>query len=326
MSAGAQDVPWTLNSHPEAVRNGTYLSLAALALLLYDYLLTFSEEIEYFWSAPWSTSRVLFFINRYLAPVVQILSILCKFSATCKIEIAAMLIQFCRLPWSTIRNTIIVLRVWYIYSRRRLARLAVVGSFLACTAVTLSELGLVGLQLLNMTKTVACTIEMLYKVWRMYVPVLALHTVLFVATTWPALQKHRQGQSAPILFRLVRDGGMFYIMVFAATAWTAIGAFEDHRPAILIPALYSNAAMAVPSVCVSRLMLSIHSLAASLDVNTDALLSAAELSRMHWRPGAHAGEIFVDIDAVEVEDELALCPRTTHYGAVEMAVFRNREQ
>ena len=52
----------------------------------------------------------------------------------------------------------------------------------------------------------------------------------------------------------------------------------------------------------SRLILSIRSLASRLEVDPDTLLSTAELSRLQWKRGAYDGEIIVEIDTVE-EDQ-----------------------
>ncbi|KAG1812821.1 uncharacterized protein BJ212DRAFT_1368322 [Suillus subaureus] len=41
------------------------LSAAGHTVLIYDYLLTFDDEISYIWNAPWTVVKVLFLINRY---------------------------------------------------------------------------------------------------------------------------------------------------------------------------------------------------------------------------------------------------------------------
>lgn len=67
----------------------------------------------------------------------------------------------------------------------------------------------------------------------------------------------------------------------------------------------NSSLLAISSVSVSNLMLSIRSLAASLSLDSsDLLLSTAELSRVHWRPGRRAGEIIVEMDAVEEDHEM----------------------
>lgn len=50
-------------------------------------------------------------------------------------------------------------------------------------------------------------------------------------------------------------------------------------------------------------MFSIRSLASALSMDSIALLSAAELSRVRWRRGAHSGELIVEIDSAEPESE-----------------------
>lgn len=53
-------------------------------------------------------------------------------------------------------------------------------------------------------------------------------------------------------------------------------------------------------------MLSLHSLAAFLEIDSDLLLSDAELSRVQWRTGHRAGELIVEIEAVEAPDDEVL--------------------
>jgi len=58
------------------------------------------------------------------------------------------------------------------------------------------------------------------------------------------------------------------------------------------------------SIAVSRVMLSIHSLASSLGADSAYLLNNLELSRVarHWRAGATPGEIIVDTWKREEEE------------------------
>ena len=50
-------------------------------------------------------------------------------------------------------------------------------------------------------------------------------------------------------------------------------------------------------------MLSMHSFAAGLEVDTRWLFSNAELSRINWRRGSHDGELIVEVDTVEMSDQ-----------------------
>ncbi|RDB30017.1 hypothetical protein Hypma_013829 [Hypsizygus marmoreus] len=52
-----------------------YASASALAFYLYDYALTFQDEVEYFWKYELSPMKVLFMINRYFAAVVAVVTL-----------------------------------------------------------------------------------------------------------------------------------------------------------------------------------------------------------------------------------------------------------
>ncbi|KAH7881573.1 uncharacterized protein C8R40DRAFT_52862 [Lentinula edodes] len=49
-----------------------YANLAGCTLLLYDYLLTLDDEIEFIWRKSWSIGKVLFIISRYYSLIVTI--------------------------------------------------------------------------------------------------------------------------------------------------------------------------------------------------------------------------------------------------------------
>ncbi|KZT73370.1 hypothetical protein DAEQUDRAFT_762283 [Daedalea quercina L-15889] len=204
---------------------------------------------------------------------------------------------------------IIVLRIWYMFTERRtVARLLVVSAYIASIIAVAAEIGVLFPDIVPEVFDVPgvvfehCTTPPSGKLWRIYLPNLVLHTVLFAATTWPVIQQ--RSSTSPLMLRLVRDGGIFYIAVFAVSAFTTIGSLRSNDPAIVLPAIFSNFILAVSSVSVSRLMFSIRSLAAALSMDSVALLSTAELSRIRWKQGAHGGELIVEIDTVEDDLEL----------------------
>ncbi|KAJ7847540.1 hypothetical protein B0H13DRAFT_83726 [Mycena leptocephala] len=124
------------------------------------------------------------------------------------------------------------------------------------------------------------------KFWRLWLPSLILHTLLYCLTAYRALKNRRLFKEAPILKRLVRDGGFFYFVVFISVLFTAIGSFLSQYPTVNIPAIFSNFTVVTTSIAASRVMLSIHSLAAKLGSDSAWLLNNIELSRVPWRRGA----------------------------------------
>ncbi|KAF8428956.1 hypothetical protein L210DRAFT_3116569 [Boletus edulis BED1] len=45
---------------------GNYLTLAAITAVVYDYVLTFSREVEYVWCRPWTWVSTMFIVVRYI--------------------------------------------------------------------------------------------------------------------------------------------------------------------------------------------------------------------------------------------------------------------
>ncbi|CCL98537.1 uncharacterized protein FIBRA_00536 [Fibroporia radiculosa] len=60
------------------MQNARYLALSVFALVVCEYLSNLELEVEYFWSGPWSLSRIMFMINRYLTPIVIVLGVVCE--------------------------------------------------------------------------------------------------------------------------------------------------------------------------------------------------------------------------------------------------------
>ncbi|RDX50514.1 hypothetical protein OH76DRAFT_1455377 [Lentinus brumalis] len=268
-----------------ALERARYLSIASMCCLLYDYMLTFDDEVRYFWDSSWSISRALFFFvccsRRYW------------------------ILQLTRTD-----TAIIVLRICYVYSKNLLVRGLVVGTFVTCSAITLSFLGIIWHELDPVAVNIpgvtinSCSVPQSQEIWKLYVPNLVLHTILYLATTLPVLRLRALGKQSQLMDRLARDGGVFYFVVFASALFSTLGALSSD-PLINVPAIYSDLLLVMSSVAISRLMLGIHSLAARLSVTPDWLLNNTELGRVNWKPGLRAGELIVEIEAVE-EDELEL--------------------
>lgn len=91
------------------------------------------------------------------------------------------------------------------------------------------------------------------------------------------------------------SSGILKVTISASPKYPAVSHTEPHVYSIL-PAL--------ASVAVSRLMLSIRSLAAQLSLEPDWLLNHTELGRVNWKPGGRDGELIVEIDNPDDDIEL----------------------
>ncbi|KAJ7640766.1 hypothetical protein DFH06DRAFT_621737 [Mycena polygramma] len=50
-------------------------NVSALCLFMWDYFLTFPQEVHYFWGSRWSFVKVLFFLNRYFTMVLVVFTV-----------------------------------------------------------------------------------------------------------------------------------------------------------------------------------------------------------------------------------------------------------
>ncbi|KAG2087833.1 uncharacterized protein F5147DRAFT_56903 [Suillus discolor] len=49
---------WQMQKSASAA--SAHLAVASFTLVVYDHIITFSQEVTFFWSGPWTTSRILY--------------------------------------------------------------------------------------------------------------------------------------------------------------------------------------------------------------------------------------------------------------------------
>ncbi|KAK0465965.1 uncharacterized protein EV420DRAFT_1636517 [Desarmillaria tabescens] len=214
-------------------------------------------------------------------------------------------------------QAMLVLRVWYLFSASKKIRIITVSSFILSltTSMLFSIVAALKVKILQADippspefihfEVLGCQVSRPPMFWRIYLPSLFLHTLLYILTAFRALQNRRTLKQAPVMKRLLRDGGLFFFIVFVSVGFTSIGSFFDNYPQLNIVVMYSNFLVTVTSIAVSRVMFSIHSLAAHLGSDTVWLLNNVELSRVNWRRGNTEGEIIVEECSRELDDEEA---------------------
>ncbi|KAJ4471715.1 hypothetical protein C8J55DRAFT_520787 [Lentinula edodes] len=288
------------------------VNIACLALSVYEWLITLDQEIEYFWTGKWTISRILFFLNRYIPPFLVMLGLI-EFSIPNPSDefcISAIRFSFVSsiLALGTIQ-AMLILRIWYLFPHNKFIQYGMVILWVFSVAISLAytSVAAMGLRLPNtslfMQGAPGCRVARPVKFWRMFMPSLGLHTILYIMTAVRALRNRRILKDAPVLKRLLRDGGLFFFVVFVSIGFTAIGSFLENVPQINIPVIFSNYLLAVTSIAMSRIMFSIHSLASHLGSETGWLLSNVELRRTNWRKGATEGELIVECNSYDDYDD-----------------------
>jgi len=274
---------------------------------VYDYFLTLDDEIRYFWTGKWSMSRVLYLLNRYLPPVSLTLGMISFLAPGLSIEFCDRTIRTCFILdviAMAVAQAVLVLRIWHLYRHSRAAQILAVTSFVICVVAEGVTLGLSivdlhseiivapGVYLLE----IGCKALPPPTLWRMFVPHFVLHTICYLFTAYRGIRSRSiAAEAAPLMRRLLRDGGILYFVVFFSVGFSTVGAAMTNRPLINFPAIYSSFVLSMTSICISRVMLGIRSLAAELISDPAWLLNNAELSRVCWKKGPNAGELIVNV-------------------------------
>ncbi|KAG2125866.1 hypothetical protein BD769DRAFT_1736116 [Suillus cothurnatus] len=148
--------------------------------------------------------------------------------------------------------------------------------------------------------------------WRMYLPPVTLHIVLYGLTICKMLTSSPFGEIGGLRRMIIDEGGHLYllatglstaapdgldsiIITTVALIFGLIGT-ASHDANVFIPASYSALVNVVISVAVTRAMLTLRNLAARLHVDPGWLLSHSELSRIPHRRGLYDGELLVEIN------------------------------
>ncbi|KAF5324710.1 hypothetical protein D9611_004127 [Ephemerocybe angulata] len=125
-------------------KNTKYVDVAALALLVVDYIGTFEAEVSMMWKAKWSFAKALFFLTRYLAFFDVPLAIYFHTSLglpprTCQVLFIVETISL--LVGVAVAEAILFLRVWALSGRNRKLLIYLTAQY---TAVHLVEAVLFG--------------------------------------------------------------------------------------------------------------------------------------------------------------------------------------
>ncbi|KAA1476597.1 hypothetical protein DENSPDRAFT_933153 [Dentipellis sp. KUC8613] len=205
-------------------RVNTYFDLIPVALLIYDYFLTFSDEVELIWYSRWSITKILFFLNRYVPFVDIVIAVYHQAASNLSNETCSILLGMS--GWLFVgglgvSEAILIFRAWAIWGRDKRIGLVLVILFVIAwifisiyldkflKSLEFTELGsiLPGIQGCFVTK--ASSTLYVY-----YVILMSYETALMCITLVKGIH-HFRHSSSPFIILLYRDGILAYIYVFA---------------------------------------------------------------------------------------------------------------
>jgi len=225
-----------LQSVLTSLQQNDYTTLAILTAVGYDYVLTFSNEIEYIWSKPWTWVSTLFILVRYfgLCCIVIISLVGSSFlpgpAKTC--QIIVIINGWILSLFIGAADFVMILRVWAMYNRSRLMLGALLVLFsleiilVIVPAAFISDPKNVSAATIQILDFSYCVVGFTPVIWTQVAAILQIThgTVMcmlaFVQFVRQSLQMYRvtkQWQLDRYMNLLVRQGILYFLVIFVTS-------------------------------------------------------------------------------------------------------------
>ncbi|KAG1841597.1 hypothetical protein C8R48DRAFT_838076 [Suillus tomentosus] len=206
-----------------------YANLGSLAILVFDYCITFSEEVRWTWFKPWNVVRVIFIISRYL-PFAGV-----GITAYCDDQCAATLEGYIIDVISIVSaEALLVIRTWAFWqkSKRLLIGLSVYSVLSVAAAIAVDLDPAVLLPGDRGPSAAGCYFESSRNSAIVYMFLAMFESVMLILTVYKRIRDYKDLQSR-IVVTLYHDGMFYMLCILAITLANAIiGA--------ALPIAYSN--------------------------------------------------------------------------------------
>ncbi|EJD03716.1 uncharacterized protein FOMMEDRAFT_154819 [Fomitiporia mediterranea MF3/22] len=254
----------------DSTTNG-YAQLSSLAIVLFDYLLTFDDEVALVWKqSSWGVGSILFFANRYtgLFSLAFNSAIVCG----CRVAIVSKEIDHdlnsC-FHWvryqigSSIMafwlvDMILALRVWALWGRSQYVTIFICSMFTVSIAFVAIVAGLMFQHITVMHRPGSFAFGCYpvgFPVWTflLAIPEVLNSGVLLGMTLYRTIRTVRMGRrNAPLFMLFIKDGVLYYVCILIILLMNAF-AFSSFT----ITAAASGLAIAIPNVFGSRILLNL---------------------------------------------------------------------
>jgi len=287
------------------IRSGNYLAVASISLVVHDYLISLHRETSLFWTGPSSLSTVLYISLRYLSLLQAINSTVSLISTRADnvLHVTVPLAFIIDILMAAVSQGVVTLRVWYLFKSKKPIRMLAVVSYVACIAGSVGVLALLSPGLLY--EAAGVTNKNLDKgfssppgMWRLFMPSLMVHTIMFGLTLWK--MKDVESLQRSSMMQLLQEGSFIY--AFALIGLTLgmiyLAPAQTDKEYLAIATLHGQFQVSSIAVVTCRTMINLRSLADTLDVDPSWLLNTAELSRVRCRK-QRRGELVVEMGPLD---------------------------
>jgi len=238
-------------------------SIAALAFLVWDILITTDEEVKFVWPRSWSYTKAIYFFIRYIPVMVEASNLLIGTELTpifhftphdCYIWIVYQTVALSLIL--TAVDTILILRVYALYHGNVVMRWVVPSLFLIEIVGVVVGLAL---SLPKFTYNNLCVVINAPRTLIIYaVAAILFQAMLFAATIYKFILAVRDGWGdVPLLVLLTRDGTWaFCLLFFGYASYLALYSLQDPAYA----GVMYGWVLTIFSFCGYRILLNLHNL------------------------------------------------------------------
>lgn len=253
-----------------------YTAAAGITLLLYDHMLTFGDEVKYIWkSKEWTAPKYMFFIVRYGVPLA-VLGHIIQMSGLSNITLSD---AFCRgyfavstafgLTTIAMTNFIVLLRLWVLWDRDRIAVAVTVFAFVLTNVVSL---GMLIFMITRVYATVTwnqailmCSPAERLPLGGLWIPGLVFEVIIFVMACFNALYRPRPSHDA-LAKVLYRDGLTYFAVLFTMRIINVVVGFVAPLSLIFVGVFF---VWCTTTITTTRLVINIRKMSEAPDDDDD---------------------------------------------------------
>jgi len=204
-----------------------YTAAAGLAFLLYDHIISFSDEVELVWKAKWTFAKAIFLLLRYAVPCAFIvhnyqlagLNLVQKPNSFCQVWFNIMVCL--GMMTVAIGNFLVLLRLWLLRNRNRRF---IFFTLILFVIANLASIACVVIVLVNVNSSMMydpglrmCVMAHRGLIGLLFAPAVIFDGIALVATLWNALGRPRCQQMSLMQY-LRQDGFIFVLLLFLMRA------------------------------------------------------------------------------------------------------------
>ncbi|KAF8145304.1 hypothetical protein K438DRAFT_2028821 [Mycena galopus ATCC 62051] len=214
----------TITQYHQVVR---YMHISSVAILVFDYALTFNLEVSLIWGSKWSLPKVLFLLSRY-SPVIDVPLVL-YINITSAVSVQACSRLNAAVSWGTAfgisaAQAILIVRTYALSGCRRSVGIV----FTSMWAVGLSTTIVLAVFYVRSTvytpspflgisgcyQAASSTADLVI----IFIMVFVTETMIMAYTLYLGITKYRNVRT-PLVFTLYRDGITYYVCLCVVSFW-----------------------------------------------------------------------------------------------------------